>query len=559
SEHYDILSCDHVKWEERVALIMRFDTRFQSSALRVNAFRTREMQSMLLYAAYLCTCLEDRAWSFAISLCMQFLGGIQLVSIEQLIEGLAQIGFSGSVGRLVDLRSERKWGMIICVIGNNFSMISSCLLFLLCLPMERSNWIYTLSLLTALVLCATWRVFMIAERNVLARDWALVLVSVRGSMNRRLARTNAILTSLDQLANVLSPLLLGAVLSFASLQSTCIILAGYSAASLLLKGTLLITLYERNEDLRTKKERSRTLLEATVDSSKESDRKSSRISNLFIVLSTYYSQTVFSAAFGLALLYMTVLGFNGLDIAYGESVGLPENVMAFFRSFGSVAGIAGALMYAVFERQFGVRRTGVIGMMIQASLLSLCVVSIWLSGSPWNPTAYFSTMTWSSWWHALLGNFVSSPQPTSSEASTPPPAPHASAHIDWSTMASSDGTSIVSIFTFLIAIAASRFGLWMADLAITHIMQVATPESQRNTVFGVQNAICQTFSVLKDVLVIVLPSPSTFGICIIISYGFKLAGCCSYLFYIAKSSAQARKLTKDQELRKFSTEEAKNL
>lgn len=37
----------------------------------------------------------------------------------------------------------------------------------------------------------------------------------------------------------------------------------------------------------------------------------------------------------------------------------------------------------------------------------------------------------------------------------------------------------------------------MADLAITHIMQIATPESQRNTVFGVHNAICQAFSVMK--------------------------------------------------------------
>ncbi|GMS91681.1 hypothetical protein PENTCL1PPCAC_13856, partial [Pristionchus entomophagus] len=80
----------------------------------------------------------DRGWSFVISLCMQLLGGIQLVSIQQLVEGLAQIGFSGAVGRLVDLRNERKWGMMMCLIGNNFSMISTGLLFVLCLSIERS-------------------------------------------------------------------------------------------------------------------------------------------------------------------------------------------------------------------------------------------------------------------------------------------------------------------------------------------------------------------------------------------------------------------------------------
>lgn len=111
-------------------------------------------------------------------------------------------------------------------------------------------------------------------------------------MNRRLASlfalhdmivfrfpgTNAILTSLDQLANVLSPLFLGAILSFASLRTTCIILAGlstngndvtisvlpkqrkivkiifpaYSAISFILKGTLLITLYESHDRLKRK-------------------------------------------------------------------------------------------------------------------------------------------------------------------------------------------------------------------------------------------------------------------------------------------------------------------
>ncbi|GMS91680.1 hypothetical protein PENTCL1PPCAC_13855, partial [Pristionchus entomophagus] len=358
-------------------------------------------------------------------------------------------------------------------------------------------------------------------------DWAVVLVNERGVMNRRLAKTNAILTGLDQFANVVSPLLLGALLSFSTLRTTCIILAAYSTVSFILKGLLLITLYEKNEHLRKKNDNRTKLLASSSDASATSKSIASRFSSFFSVLSTYYAQPVFPAALGLALLYMTCLGFNGLDIAYGESIGLPDNVLGFFRSFGSVAGVAGALMYAVFERHFGIRKTGVIGMTIQASLLSLCAVSIWLPGSPWNPSAYFSTLT---------SVFLSIPFfPRIDSFETPFPSPFTrKLYSDWSTMTTSDGTSVASIFTFLIAIAASRFGLWMADLAITHIMQVATPESQRNTVFGVQNAICQTFSVLKDLLVIILPSPNTFGICILISYGFKCAGAGSFFYYIMK-------------------------
>ncbi|KAF8375684.1 hypothetical protein PRIPAC_82113 [Pristionchus pacificus] len=484
----------------------------------------------------------DRGWSFTVSLCMQLLGGIQLVSIQQLVEGLAQIAFSGAVGRIVDLRSERKYGMMMCLIGNNFSMIFTCVLFVLCLSLDRNRkpsvQFGHLCVMESFAHCRT--------------DWALVLVNERGAMNRRLARTNAILTSLDQLANVLSPLFLGAILSFASLRTTCIILAAYSAISFILKGTLLITLYESHDRLKRKDENRVALIESDPNEISSSKSVSARLSSVFSVLSTYYAQPVYPAAVGLALLYMTCLGFNGLDIAYGESVGLPDNILGFFRSFGSVAGVAGALMYAVFERHFGVRRTGVIGMTLQASLLGLCVVSIWLPGSPWNPSAYFATLTWSSWWESFIGTFSSTHTSTNSTT-------HADAHIDWSTMTTSDGTSIVSIFTFLIAIAASRFGLWMADLAITHIMQINTHESHRNTVFGVQNAICQTFSVLKDALVIILPSPNTFGICILISYAFKLGGCFSYIYYILKSANTADKQMVDDKMRSYSKEEARKL
>ncbi|WKY13797.1 hypothetical protein Q1695_004549 [Nippostrongylus brasiliensis] len=77
----------------------------------------------------------------------------------------------------------------------------------------------------------------------------------------------------------------------------------------------------------------------------------------------------------------------------------------------------------------------------------------------------------------------------------------------------------------------------MADLSIIHIMQEGVPESDRNTVFGVHNALCQTFSVLKDILVIILPDPSTFGICILISYAFLTSGYFSFIYYLVEHPA----------------------
>ncbi|GMS85234.1 hypothetical protein PENTCL1PPCAC_7409, partial [Pristionchus entomophagus] len=407
------------------------------------------------------------------------------------------MGFSGAVGRAVDVRSERKWGMILCLMGNNFSIIASCGLFALCLSIERTLWVYTVCLLLGMIFCSSYRVFVMAEKNLSSRDWVLVLVN-----DKEEGRTLAI----------------------------C------SVVSLMIKGALLAALYGSNERLRVKQGDPDE--HPSVPPSKlpeeESPSIAKRLANLFNVLATYYAQPVFPAALGMALLFMTVLGFDGLAIGYGESVGLPENILGFFRSFGSAAGVAGAIMYAVFERRYGVLKTGMIGMITQEICLILAVLSIWLPGSPWDPAAYFDTLTWFSWWSSFIGSFAPSPD---SPTASPPPL----ATIDWSTWTTSDGASVFSIFAFLIGIATSRFGLWMADLAITHIMQMATPESQRNTVFGVHNAICQAFSVMKDLLVIILPSPSTFGICILISFGFVCSGFAAYVYYVIKVSNAAEK------------------
>lgn len=76
----------------------------------------------------------------------------------------------------------------------------------------------------------------------------------------------------------------------------------------------------------------------------------------------------------------------------------------------------------------------------------------------------------------------------------------------------------------------------MADLSITQIMQESVPERERGTVFGVQTAFCQLFSVAKDVIVLVFPDPRTFGWLIIMSVTFVAGGFLNYIYYIIKVS-----------------------
>uniref|UniRef100_F1KYN6 Solute carrier family 40 member n=2 Tax=Ascaris suum TaxID=6253 RepID=F1KYN6_ASCSU len=261
--------------------------------------------------------------------------------------------------------------------------------------------------------------------------------------------------------------------------------------------------------------------------SEQSDEIGNCWSSLFYVFHVYWSQTIFTAAFGLALLYMTVLGFDGIAIGYGRSQGLSATWLGILRSIGSACGIAGVLSYTAFETNIGVRRTGLIGFTTQQLALYVCIASIWLPGSPFDPYNYFSELTLPIWLDQFKDAFRFAPM-NRTEVVT----------INWSRW-TSNGHSIISVFTLLMGIAVARFGLYMADLSITQIMQETVPENQRGTVFGVQDSACQFFSVLKDVMVIILPDPRTFGALIIVSVLFVLSGFLFYCYYLIKTRHQS--------------------
>ncbi|VDO42464.1 unnamed protein product [Haemonchus placei] len=334
-------------------------------------------------------------------------------------------------------------------------------MFTVCLSVEAHSPWFTTFLVLGIFTCAVNRLFLNAEKFLVSRDWVVVL-----SDGNTLSSLNATLTALDQLTNVISPIITGVLVTAWGLRVTCAIFGAFSLVSMASKAFFLRALYVRKPKL-AHKER-----EATKQKFEGKTSRGSRVvavlESIPDVLRTYVRQTVIAAAFGMALLFMTVMGFDGLAVGYGQSAGLQDFVLGAFRSYGSAMGILGALSYAFFERRLGVRKTGLLGLTCQQICLIVAVISIWLPGSPFDPKGYFHG-------RAAQGlEDIVEPNPTKS------------------------GQSLDSIITFLSGIATARFGLWMADLSIIHIMQEGVPESDRNTVFGVHNALCQTFSVLKS-------------------------------------------------------------
>ncbi|VDM54333.1 unnamed protein product [Angiostrongylus costaricensis] len=317
---------------------------------------------------------------------MQALGGMRMVSIEQFGEGIGQMILSGHLGRQFD-RVSRKFAILTVVPVNNISITLGASAFIVCMSVQPYSVWFTSFLILGIAACAVNRLFLNAEKSLLSRDW-LVVISSGGT----LSSLNAAFTALDQLTNVISPIIVGVWIMF-------------YMKLLFHRFTIMISspIWRK--------------MVAVVTSTSH-------------VLQTYGRQSVVAAAFGMALLFMTAMGFDGV-----------RNNDAFLHPMG----ILGALSYALFERRFGVRKTGLLGLTCQQFCLIAAVISIWLPGSPFDPKEYFYNET------MKVG--------------------HVCSRIE--------------------------LRLWMADLSIIHIMQESVPESDRNTVFGVHNALCQTFSILK--------------------------------------------------------------
>ena len=89
-------------------------------------------------------------------------------------------------------------------------------------------------------------------------------------------------------------------------------------------------------------------------------------------------------------------------------------------------------------------------------------------------------------------------------------------------------SSFSSVSMLLTGIIASRFGLWLADLTVTQILQERVSEEHRGTIGGVQNGLNNAMNTIKFCLVIALPEHETFGWLILASY---LSICTGALFY----------------------------
>uniref|UniRef100_A0AC34F8J9 Solute carrier family 40 member n=1 Tax=Panagrolaimus sp. ES5 TaxID=591445 RepID=A0AC34F8J9_9BILA len=306
------------------------------------------------------------------------------------------------------------------------------------------------------------------------------------------------MTTIDQLSSVIAPILTGIITEYSGHRNACFIFVIWNLLSWIIERYILSQVYSKVPALHS---RQRECKENGNDKKEiiKKDKNLSNINTFCDLFQAYFRQNVFPAAFGLALLYMTVLGFDGLAISHGKAQGVPEDVLGIFRSIGSALGIVGAFSYTMVEQKVGPRKTGLLGLILQQSFLWLCVLSIFLSGSPFNPIGYAKEWTFDKWLEKFLSSIYISPaleaganENSTTHAATAIIISEPSFVTFWNSFTLTG--PMASIFVFFCGITFARLGLWMADLSITQLMQEAIPEEERNTIFGVQNGLSQFFS-----------------------------------------------------------------
>lgn len=157
-------------------------------------------------------------------------------------------------------------------------------------------------------------------------------------------------------------------------------------------------------------------------------------------------------------------------------------MIGIFSLFGALFGILGTLIFQSLAKEYGIRKTGLVGFMIDLTALSMCLF-----------VAY---------------NFKFMELPIFREISLP-------------------------TILFLLGITISRGGLWMIDLSINQLIQTETRNP--SLIGGVQTSVNVNAELIKFLLVAFLPALSQFWILILVSYTSITIGFVIFFLYSLNS------------------------
>jgi len=468
--------------------------------------------SWKLFCSRALTAWGDRLWSFGRSLLLVkiYPNDFRVVAVNGLLDSLVNIIFGASIGNWIDSRERLSAAKTFLVIQNISVAVNCCILALYFHWRDEADdyfgsWISAVVAAVSIALGLVSTLASVGSKIVVEKDWIVVIA---GGDDDKLARLNSIYRTIDLVCLTAGPTLAGFLFEYTSYVITAIFIGGWNVCSVIFEYLLLASIYKQFPALAKKPSVSPAGQDGggvgLVD----------KITGSYRGWSYYFNHKVRNAGLGLAFLFMTVMGFDTITWAFAIMQCVSEAVLGILVAVSALVGIAGSLAFPAVRKFLGVERAGVVGMGALVSALSLCVVSVWLPGSPFDP------------------GFVKFNTTEAIEEGSGMEYQDEDAYEDACVGGKVDKTSVTVLLTGIIL---ARFGLWIADLSVTQILQENVEEQKRGVIGGVQNSLNSSFNMLKFCLVLIMPDPHMFGILIILSFIFICFGAISLTTYAYKA------------------------
>lgn len=523
----------------------------------------------LIYMGHALSTWGDRMWNFAVAVFLVELYGnsLLLTAVYGLVVAGSVLLLGAIIGDWVDRNPRLKVAQTSLIVQNSCVIVCGVLLMVVFQFKEQlatlyNGWILTTCYILVITIANIANLASTAMSITIQRDWVVV---VAGQDSSQLADMNATVRIIDQLTNILAPMLVGQVMAFGSHFIGCGFISGWNLVSMCVEYALLWKVYQKTPALATKagqkdpqqqelkdlspvremengqspEESSQPLMTDSAVVKSEKPKKSGCCYQVTEPLRTlkagwiaYYNQNIFFAGMSLAFLYMTVLGFDCITTGYAYTQGLNGSVLSLLMGASAISGICGTVAFTWIRKKCGLIRTGFISGVAQLSCLMLCVVSVFAPGSPFD----LSVSPFEDLYTHLVGE---KPLPEADHSltgivtgvnATTTPASITTAAQEVPLL-----QSYLSVSLLFAGVIAARMGLWSFDLTVTQLIQENVIESERGIINGVQNSMNYLLDLLHFIMVILAPNPEAFGLLVIISVSFVAMGHIMYFRFAFKS------------------------
>ncbi|XP_029081165.1 solute carrier family 40 member 1 [Monodon monoceros] len=522
----------------------------------------------LLYLGHSLSTWGDRMWHFAVSVFLVELYGnsLLLTAVYGLVVAGSVLVLGAIIGDWVDKNARLKVAQTSLVIQNVSVILCGIILMMVFLHKKDlltmyHGWVLTSCYILIITIANIANLASTATAITIQRDWIVV---VAGDDRSKLADMNATIRRIDQLTNILAPMAVGQIMTFGSPVIGCGFISGWNLVSMCVEYFLLWKVYQKTPALAVKAAPKEETELKQLNVYKETEPKSlegthlmgekdpdiheleheqelscaSQMAEPFRTFRdgwvSYYNQPVFLAGMGLAFLYMTVLGFDCITTGYAYTQGLSGSILSILMGASAVTGIMGTVAFTWLRHKCGLVRTGLISGFAQLSCLILCVISVFMPGSPLDLSV--------SPFEDIRSRFIQteplSITPTKISEIISTTDMHMSNGSDPANIVpemSPKSVPIISVSLLFAGVIAARIGLWSFDLTVTQLLQENVVESERGIINGVQNSMNYLLDLLHFIMVILAPNPEAFGLLVLISVSFVAMGHIMYFRFAQKS------------------------